>query len=174
MVISILYLIRYKNRNYHIERYFFNAYFFKIRKDTFSLHMHMFGITILVRQVHITIDFADAVKMLKNYMHARVSLSLWHLYSKQLRTSLCAYRIYLFLMLFVKDKYYTQTSIQRTSDIHQTSFVHYIPNLLYLDFVNSTGSWHLFTKSQNSLYWDSLYRSLGVYIYIFIKISKFI
>ena len=50
-------------------------------------------------------------------MHARVSLSLWHLYSKQLRTSLCAYRIYLFLMLFVKDKYYTQTSIQRTSDI---------------------------------------------------------
>ena len=120
-----LYLIRYKNRNYHIERYFFNAYFLKLLKDTFSLHMHMFGITILVRQVHITIDFADAVKMLKNYMHARVSLSLWHLYLKQLRISLCAYRISLFLMLFVKDKY-TQTSIQQTIISCQTSFVHYI------------------------------------------------
>ena len=98
-------------------------------------------------------------------MHARVSLSLWHLYSKQLRTSLCAYRIYLFLMLFVKDKYYTQTSIQRTSDIHQTSFVHYIPiyYILTLLIVQGAGICSLNHKIH---YIEIRYIEVWVYIYL--------
>ena len=49
----------------------------------------------------------------------------------------------------------------------QAPFVHYIAKFTISWLFNSKGSWHLFTISRNSLYRDSLYRSLGVYIFIY-------
>ena len=48
----------------------------------------------------------------------------------------------------------------------QAPFVHYIAKFTISWLFNSKGSWHLFTISRNSLYRDSLYRSLGVLPYV--------